>query len=118
MLGANPNHAFAIIFFILISSYLGGAIPQLPLGVSVSTYDFEIKKTRRDFVLIRIGTDKHSHFRTSDGAEKALNFIRDEVKPFNRYFDTALKRILTEDEYKRLRTPSKQKYINRGFNHV
>ena len=84
----------------------------------MSTYDFEIIKTRRDFVLIRKGTDMHGHAKTLQGIEFVLKCIEKEIKPRNKYFDTFLKRILTEDEYKRLRTPSKQKYINRGFNHV
>ena len=79
----------------------------------MSEYDFEIKRTKRDYIIVRKGTDLHSHFKSQQGCEKLMEFILQGVKPFNRYFDTACKRILSEDEYNRLRQPSKQRYINR-----
>ncbi len=79
----------------------------------MSEYDFEIKKTKRDFIIIRKGTENHSHMKTLQGCEKLLQFILEGTKPFNRYFDTACKRILTDEEYRQLRQPSKQRYINR-----
>ena len=79
--------------------------------------DFTIKRTNRDYVLIRKnGTyEQHAHFKRRSGAEKAITLIKLMVIPKSEYFRIALKRLLTEEEYSQLRVkPVKDRYYNVG----
>lgn len=79
----------------------------------ISESDFTIKKTHRDWIIVRNDTQQHSHFKHKDGCDKLLQFILKQVRPRNEYFVKAAQRILTDKEYRELRPIDKQKYINR-----
>ena len=81
--------------------------------IDTSENDFTIKKTHRDWIVIRNDTQAHSHFKHKDGCDKLLQLVLKQVRPKNGYFLKAAQRILTVDEYERLKAIDKQTYINR-----
>ena len=83
---------------------------------------FTIKKTSRDYVVIRINGEyqQHAHFKKSSGARKIIELIEHGKLPTKKYFIDAAKRLLTEEEFEQLRGGKKQKYynVNRGTRRV
>ena len=77
---------------------------------------FTIKRTSHDYVVIRVnGTyEQHSHFRSKSGARKIIELLTHNKMPTKKYFITAAKRLLTEEEFDQLQGSKKQKYYNRG----
>ena len=81
---------------------------------SLEKADFEIKKTKRDYIVIYKWGEGHSHFREKQGAEMLIELLVQGVVPSKRYFRVAAERILPQDLFNKLRTPNKkEKYINR-----
>lgn len=78
----------------------------------MSIDDFKTIKTTRDYVLVRVSLDLHSHMKHKSGIRILLNFIEKEKLPYNQYFLKALQRILTTDELSRFKQPPKQRYVN------
>lgn len=77
---------------------------------------FIIKKTRRDYVVIRkeFPYEFHSHFDSYDGCRKIIKLFKDKIIPDSEYFQVAMQRITTDYEYEKFhRKPVKQKYRNR-----
>lgn len=63
--------------------------------------DFKILQAK-DYVVVRKGDypyDFHSHFKRYSGAEKLLRLFKKKLKPHDKYFNMALKRITTEAEW-------------------
>lgn len=60
----------------------------------------------RDFIVIRKNHEYsfHSHFKKYDGAMGLIHLFYKKVLPTDEYFNTAMKRITTEEEFKRLTT--------------
>jgi hypothetical protein len=81
---------------------------RLPTG---DVANFQVKRVRRGWVVTR--GELHSHFSDSNGCQHCLSFIIAGVLPNNPYYVTAVRRLLTEDEFKSMRIPkTKQRYIN------
>lgn len=77
---------------------------------------FTIKKTSHDHVVIRINGEysQHAHFRSNSGARKIIELIMHNKRPTKKYFITAAKRLLTDEEFEQLKGGRKQKYYNVG----
>lgn len=77
---------------------------------------FTIKRTSHDYVVIRVNGEyeQHSHFRSKSGARKIIELLQHNKMPTKKYFITAAKRLLTEEEFNQLQGSKKQKYYNRG----
>lgn len=73
---------------------------------------FEIKKVHEGYILVRKGTDKHSHFKHRSGALITIQYINKKIIPNNNYFWVAIQRLLTDDELLEFKKP-KQRYNNR-----
>lgn len=73
--------------------------------------DIKIKQVKRGVVVIR--GNRHSHFSDMSGAIDCVEFIERGVMPHKKYYQIALQRLLSEEEYAKLR-PQKQKcrYVN------
>lgn len=72
--------------------------------------EFEIKQTRRDFIVIR--GDKHSHCHSKRECIQLIDDISSGKMPIKRYFKHAARRLLEDCEYNSLREQRKPKYIN------
>lgn len=83
---------------------------------------YKIKKTCRDYVVIREGGEysQHSHFKSINGAKKVISLIRDERLPKSYYLLTAAIRLVDDGEYRdkliSLRNVKKNKGIKRYYN--
>ncbi len=75
-----------------------------------------IKKVRDGYIVCRCGSNKHSHFKSEHGAKDFLKFMKKGLLPKSPYFIESAKRVLTEKEFNKLRTKTKQTYhnVNRG----
>lgn len=66
----------------------------------------------RPWLIKRVGGryDQHAHMCTKKDAEKVRNLIDVGKYPYNKNFKTAMQRLLTEDEMKKLK--KKSRYFN------
>lgn len=69
-------------------------------------------KIQRNWVVYRVGADRHSHVGSKDGADALIYMIRNNIKPKDKYMRKAVQRLLTEDEWLE-HFRGKDKYINR-----
>ena len=83
---------------------------------------FVVLEVKRGFIVVNtiLKPDKdhpngyHSHFKYSDKATTCINLIERGLKPYSPKMRESARRILTNDEFRRLRdTEPKQKYKNR-----
>lgn len=78
---------------------------------------FDIRKQSDNYIIIRVDGEysQHAHLKTLEACKTVIHFINRNKLPKNKYFQTSCKRLLTEEEYERLR-PLKQMYynVNRG----
>ena len=76
-----------------------------------------IKKSTRDYVVIRVNGEynQHSHYKDKRAALRLIETIEKGKKPNNLYDQVAAKRLLTKEEYEQLRVcRRKQMYYNVG----
>ena len=73
-----------------------------------------IKRTSRDYLVIRKdgAYEQHAHFKRLDGAEKLIDLINKNRMPTERYFQVAIKRLLTPEEIEQLVYKKKKSYYN------
>jgi hypothetical protein len=78
---------------------------------------FLIRKDRKTngYVVIRVGYpyDFHSHCDKMAGAQQILRLIDKGLEPNQPWMQEAVRRLLTEEEYSKLKK-RKEKYINGG----
>lgn len=55
----------------------------------------------------------HAHISTANGARTLINFINQGLLPRSVYLQGSARRLLTDEEYQRLKRP-KQKYYNKS----
>lgn len=62
---------------------------------------FKVIKTESDYVVRNIELDEshHSHFHNLEGAKLGIDLIKKRVLPQNVWWRTALKRLLSEEEF-------------------
>lgn len=70
------------------------------------------KLPKRKRILIRVGGayEQHAHFLCKKDAENVRRLIDTNKYPYNKKYKLAMQRILTEEEFKKLR--KKQRYYN------
>ena len=76
--------------------------------------EFIVKKDGcHGFVVARKGYPKeyHAHTSTANGARTLINLINQGLLPRSVYLQGSARRLLTDEEYQRLKRP-KQKYYN------
>ncbi len=83
-------------------------------GVFICKSDFVVKQTSRDWVVLRKGTDRHGHYKTMQGCVKIIELLCANRLPLKKYHRDCARRLLTEDEFSRLKSGHKQKYYNRS----
>lgn len=83
-------------------------------GQNVKHSDFAIKKTRRDWIVIRKEYQWHSHHSTEQGCQKLIDMLIKNKMPRSEYLKESAKRLTTEDEYSGLKL-GKQNYVNRRY---
>jgi hypothetical protein len=77
--------------------------------------EFRVIDTCRDIVVINVNREDykaHAHFADIKGALECINLISRGLMPKSRYYQTACKRLLTEEQYNGLVERRKEKYIN------
>ena len=81
---------------------------------------FYIRKDSKTggFVIIRVNGEKeqHSHVKTMGGIHQILRLIELGLEPRQPWMQTAVRRLLTEDEYAKLKR-CKDKYVIKGGRH-
>jgi len=77
------------------------------------------KEVKDGYIVYRKGTEKHTHFNSKHGARKFLYLMNKNLLPQSPYFVESARRVLTEEEFKKLKIRRKQKYcnVNRGVIH-
>lgn len=77
---------------------------------------YKILQTRNDFVVrnTELEYKKHAHFKKSKDIYKFINIISKGLLPKSSYWREAARRLLSEDEYEKLRDKRKPRYINKG----
>lgn len=77
---------------------------------------FYIRKDRKmgGYVIVRVGYpyEYHSHVKKMDGAHQVIRMIDRGIEPNKEWLRVAVRRLLTDDEYRRLKK-KKQPYRNR-----
>ena len=75
---------------------------------------FKVIQTESDYVVRNIELDEshHSHFHNLEGAKLSIDLIKKRVSPHNVWWRTALKRLLSEEEFESLEPDTRQKYHN------
>lgn len=78
------------------------------------TIKYYSKLPKRKWLLIREGGayEQHAHFLRKKDAIKCRNLIDANKYPYNKKYKLAMKRILTEEEFKKLN--KKQRYYNQN----
>lgn len=78
------------------------------------TIKYYPKLPKRKRMLIREGGtyDQHAHFLCKKDAENVRRLIDANKYPYNKKYKIAMQRLLTEEEFKKLR--KKQRYYNVG----
>jgi len=80
------------------------------------------KKVQKGYIVYRKqGTrEQHAHFNSKHSAMEFIKLMNKKLLPRSDYYKASAKRVLTEDEYNRLKTEVKQKYVNvnRGIKHA
>ena len=73
----------------------------------------EIIKQHGSYIVSRADGEysQHAHISTMNGCQLLIRLIRQNRLPTSKYLQGSCRRLLTEDEYARLK-PKKQKYIN------
>ena len=76
---------------------------------------FYIRKDSKSggYVIIRVGFpyDFHAHVKSKNGAHQILRLIAMGLEPKSDYLAAAVRRLLTEEEYAKLKK-CKEKYVN------
>jgi hypothetical protein len=72
-----------------------------------------IKNSNRGYIVKRIDGEysQHAHIRTINGCRQLINLINAGLLPTSKYLQGSCSRLLTKDEYRRLRQ-KKQRYVN------
>lgn len=72
--------------------------------------EFKIKRNSRDYVLIRknMPYEYHSHFRRKSGADTVISLFYKNIKPNKKYFETAIRRVTTKEEFHNLRVKKRK----------
>ncbi len=74
-----------------------------------------VRKVHDGFIIYRKGTEKHSHFRSKEAANKFKRLIVKGIRPKSPYYIESARRLLTPKELSELHDEHKQKYVNRGY---
>jgi len=74
---------------------------------------FNIIKDSRGYIVVRIGGEyaQHAHIKTKNACRLLIKLIEDNKLPTSYYLQGSCKRLLTEEEYRRLKS-KKQNYTN------
>lgn len=72
-----------------------------------------LKDSTRGYVVKRKGGcyEQHAHIASLNGCRQLIYYIHQGLLPKNRYLQGSCRRLLTDEEYQRLKRP-KQKYYN------
>lgn len=75
--------------------------------------EFYIRKNSHGYIVIRKNDSgfKHAHVSSMNGCRMLINFIHSGLLPTSKYLQTSCHRLLTEEEYARLKQ-KKQRYVN------
>lgn len=74
------------------------------------------KLPKRKWILIRVGGtyDQHAHFLCKKDAENVRRLIDCGKYPYNKKYKIAMQRLLTEEEFKKLKKKPRYYCINKG----
>ena len=74
---------------------------------------FDIIKQHGNYIVSRVDGEysMHAHVSTMNGCQLLIRFIRQNRLPTSKYLQGSCRRLLTEEEYSRLK-PKKQRYVN------
>ena len=75
---------------------------------------YTVKKTNHGYIVINTKEDysHHSHFENLRGASRCLELIHKRILPQNAWWREALRRLLSEDEFKQLSADKQNRYYN------
>ena len=79
--------------------------------------EFNIKKNSRGYIITRVDGEysQHAHLSTRDGCNRLLNLIENKLLPNSKYLQESCRRLLTDDEYAKLRQKKQMYYnVNKG----
>lgn len=81
------------------------------------TIKYYPKLTKRKRILIREGGayEQHAHFLCKKDAENVRRLIDSNKYPYNKKYKLAMKRILTEEEFKSLNRKPMYRNVNKGI---
>jgi hypothetical protein len=78
---------------------------------------FDIVKQHGSYIVSRVEGEysQHAHVSTMNGCRLLIKFIHENKLPTSKYLQDSCRRLLTEEEYAKLR-PKKQRYhnVNKG----
>jgi hypothetical protein len=78
---------------------------------------FDIVKQHGSYIVSRVDGEysQHAHVSTMNGCRLLIKFIHENKLPTSKYLQDSCRRLLTEEEYAKLR-PKKQRYhnVNKG----
>jgi len=78
---------------------------------------FDIVKQHGSYIVSRVDGEyrQHAHVSTMNGCRLLIKFIHENKLPTSKYLQGSCRRLLTEEEYAKLR-PKKQRYhnVNKG----
>jgi len=83
------------------------------IRLELTIIEFYIKRTSRDYIVIRKNGEysQHAHISTINGCNRLIYLIDNNLLPTSKYLQDSCRRLLTEDEYTKLKQ-KKQRYYN------
>lgn len=75
--------------------------------------DFKVKRSSDgDYIIIRLSNNRHGHFVRESSAYDLIDMLCKGKLPKSEYFRDCAKRLLSDSEFKSLRSKIKPKYVN------
>lgn len=75
--------------------------------------DFKVKRTSNgDYIIVRLSNNHHGHFVRESSAYDLIDMLCKGKLPKSEYYRTCAQRLLTDSEFKSLRSKVKPKYVN------
>lgn len=81
---------------------------------------FDIIKQHGNYIVRRVDGEysQHAHLSSMKGCKLLIRLIHTNTLPSSRYLQESCRRLLSEDEYKRLRKKQRYYNVNKGINKV
>ena len=75
---------------------------------------FKVVQNAHGYIVINTheGYEQHSHFTSIKGCKRCLMFIEKGILPVDAWWQEAVRRLLSPEEFEQLRMKDKQQYYN------